>query len=503
MSNNLRKNVSISYISLMIISVIGFISVPLLIDYMGTEIYGIWVLGFSLVSYLMLSNFGIPVSATALMAKTLSERVKKRIFFNSFVLLLLVSFLFGLLIYILDSIYGDWVKVLGNIKDEHLNIANSILMMMLIGFLIRLPFQLAFSAFSAYQKLFWSKAYETLIIVVNFCVLIVSIILKIDIQIFVFLTVFINLVINVMAFIHAKYSFFEIKTKENTVFSKKYMKIISNHSLSFFYIGIAATIVWTTDNIVIAHMFTMTDVAIYSVAFKLFTTAFLVFTTISGVMFPLYGKYYAERNWNKINEIYNLNLSILPAISVLIWIGGILFSHEIILIWTGEEELYGGLLLMVALGGYGFVLSIVNTHANLLSGLNLVKNTVKIGWLEAGVNLILSIILANYFGLAGIAMGTLLAAFLAPFIFFPYYIAKNTDNKVDLRVLYLFKISCLSLIFVFISVFVEQSIVDLSLKISIFFLLSISFIFIYCYFVPKTYCDKIKKVLKKRSLNEI
>lgn len=503
MSNNIKKNISLSYLSVVITSVIGFISVPLMINYMGTEIYGIWILGFSLISYLTLSNFGIPVAAITLMTKTSSEHEKKSIFFNSLVLLVVIASLFIIVIYSMSFIFDGWVKLLGNIKNEHLDIANSILITMLIGFLIRLPFQLAMSAFSAYQKLYLAKMYETLIVISNILVLVLSINLKMDIQSFVFFTVLLNLVINVVAFVHARYSFFETSIEENSNISKKSMNIILGHSLSFFYIGIATTVVWATDSLVIGNMFTMTDVAIYSVAFKLFTTLFLVFTTISGVMFPLYGKYYAENNWKKINEVYNLNLSILPAIAGLIWIGGIFFSHDIILLWTGKEELYGGLLLMVALGGYGFILSIVNTHANLLSGLNLVKNTVKIGWLEAGLNLILSIISAEYFGLAGIAIGTVLASLLAPFILLPYYISQNTDNLVITPVKYLFKILLMSLFFVFISGFFAQYIEFFVFKLVIFFILSILFLLLYCILTQKTECIKIKEVIKKRSFNEI
>ena len=503
MSNNISKNISFSYLSVILTSIIGFISVPLMINYMGTEIYGIWVFGFSLVSYLMLSNFGIPVAATTLMAKKSSQREKYSIFFNSFLLLAFIAIIFIVIIIAMDFSFSNWVELIGNIDNEHLGIANSILLTMLIGFLVRLPFQLALSAFSAYQKLFLSKIYEASIFILNFTILIISIQLNIDIKIFVLLSIISNFLVNIVAFFHVKKSFLHTDITLLGIADKSEIENIFKHSLSFFYIGIAATIVWATDSLIIANMFTMTDVAIYSVAFKLFTTGFLVFTTISGVMFPLYGKYYAEDNWNKINEVYNLNLSILPAIAGLIWIGGIFFSYDIILLWIGKEELYGGLFLMIALGGYGFVLSIVNTHANLLSGLNLVKNTVKIGWFEAVLNLVLSIILANYFGLAGIALGTVLASILAPFLLLPYYISKNTDKRIVVPVSQLFKIGLLSIFFVFLSVIVTMNIELLAIKIFIFISLTIAYLFLYSKAISKTEYEKIKNIIKNKSLSNV
>lgn len=57
----------------------------------------------------------------------------------------------------------------------------------------------------------------------------------------------------------------------------------------FFIIGIAAIIVWSTDNLVISHFLGPEDVTRYAVTFKLFVTGFSLFTMVHGVLRPLYG----------------------------------------------------------------------------------------------------------------------------------------------------------------------------------------------------------------------
>jgi O-antigen/teichoic acid export membrane protein len=54
-----RKSLSISFVSQITTSLVSFIVVPLLIQYLSREKYGLWVTLISLVSWIMMSDFGI------------------------------------------------------------------------------------------------------------------------------------------------------------------------------------------------------------------------------------------------------------------------------------------------------------------------------------------------------------------------------------------------------------------------------------------------------------
>jgi len=498
MLNVIINNILLSYLSVIITNLIGFFMVPLMINYLGMEIYGIWMLGTSIIGYLSLSNFGIPTAVTTLMAKTSNEHRKEVIFVNSFLLLMLISIFLIIVIAALNFFSSKLVRVLGNIKNEYINIGNMIIMIMLIGFLVRSPFQLAMSAFSSYQKIYILKIYEIFMSIANIVVLLTAQCLQLRIISYVFFNVLLTNMLYVVALFHARRKLFYNNYKTTNHISIKVMSGIFKHSLSFFFIGIASTIVWSTDNIIIGNMLTMEEVTKYSVAFKLYSVSFLLFTSVSGVMFPLYGKYNSEQNWVKINEVYVLNLSILPAIAGLTWIGGNLFSRDIILLWTGKEELYSGTLLMFVLGGYGFVLSIVNTHANLLGGMNLVRNTVKLAWLEALLNLLLSIILVKYLGLAGVALGTFLASFFVPFLLLPYYVNHNTGRKVTLPLRNLVKMFLITFLFSVLSAIVEKEVVEFITRLFIFLIISILLILKYW-----SLMDKGKRLMVKNAMKEI
>ena len=118
---------------------------------------------------------------------------------------------------------------------------------------------------------------------------------------------------------------------------------------------------------------------------------------------------------------------------LLLWVGGIAFAREIINLWAGPEA-YGGLLVVFALGGYGYTLSLVNSHATILMALNQTKNLVVFGWLEAALNIGLSIALVSVLGIGGVALGAFLAALMTVFWLLPLDIHHQTAGKVKLHI---------------------------------------------------------------------
>ena len=150
---------------------------------------------------------------------------------------------------------------------------------------------------------------------------------------------------------------------------------------------------------------------------------------VNGVIGPIYGNAYAINDWVSIKKYTSLIHKLLPVLGALVWVFLIFFTKEIIILWTGTEDAFGGYLLMFSLGLYGYILSYVNTYATLVYSLNFANKTLKIAWSEAIVNFIFSIILIQYFGIGGVALGTALAAFIISLIF-PRIISKLTNGEV-------------------------------------------------------------------------
>ena len=116
--------------------------------------------------------------------------------------------------------------------------------------------------------------------------------------------------------------------------------------------------------------------------------------------------------------------------------------------WVGSDA-YAGFLTVFALGGYGYILSMINVHSHLVTGINPTNLGTIIAWAEAIANLGISIVLVRPFGIGGVALGTFLGALLTEVWTAPLYIYRLTGGKVKfefrpvLRHLFFTLIPCL------------------------------------------------------------
>jgi len=144
-------------------------------------------------------------------------------------------------------------------------------------------------------------------------------------------------------------------------------------------------VVWNTDNLEISYFLGPGSVTAYAITFKLFSTAFSIFVLANSVLMPMFGNAVGKSEWTWLSQTYENALSIMIVFGGLVWVGGLVFAKPVILLWTGLSG-YGGELVVFAMGGYGYVLSAVNLHANLLSGMNATRSMLWIGIAEAIVN---------------------------------------------------------------------------------------------------------------------
>lgn len=431
MSKNIfLKGVSYSYLRQITTLITGIISLPLLLNYFGNTNYGIWILVLGLAGYINTISFGIPSAMITLVAKSTSLNEKYKILKKSFYILFILSAFF--LAFFIFALYfnDDWIiSLLGNIDIELVPMTKSIFILFVIFTLVKLPLNLYMQFFTGMNTIYISEIYQILTALINFASLLVAIFFNIEIFSFAILWLAGQLLLNIIAVFHVLIKFAYLK-KESDDVSNISNSVILKSGFAFFQVGIAATIVWSTDNLVISHFMSPEFVTPYSIAFKIFTYIFMFSAIINGVISPMYGNAYANNDWKSIKKYTSVIHKVLPILGALVWIFLIFFAKEIILLWTGNKDAFGGYLLIFSLGMYGYILSYVNTYATLMFSLNLAKYTLKIAWGEALLNLILSIILIQYFGVGGVAFATAMASFIACYIFFPRLIKRLTNGEV-------------------------------------------------------------------------
>lgn len=423
-----------SYGTTIVSILVGLISVPIGLRYFGFVRYGIWAVISSVIAYLNISNLGITTAVATLTAKASKPFEQWAVLRRSLLFLVISSTIVLGLILGTIHFYPGWVVVLGKIPvDLHREAAEAAIAIAVL-FLLNLPLTVFSAGFIGLQEIYWERFYTSLTTVAGLVALILTVFfLKGSLVTLALFSGMAKLFVSIACVSHFLFTNSELRQKFDKPMDKEFSTTsIFTSGIRFFSIGVAAMVVWNTDNLIISHYLGAKAVTPYAITFKLFVMAFSIFIAVNSALWPMYGKASAFNQWKWIQQTYDRATHLLPLLGGLIWIGAVAFAKEIINLWAGPGA-YGGLLVVFALGGYGYTASLTNSHATILNALNRTKNMVVFGWLEAAFNLGISIALVRVLGIGGVALGTLLAAFMTVFWLLPLDIRHQTAGKVKIH----------------------------------------------------------------------
>lgn len=431
---------SSGYLGMLITNLISVVAVPVTLGYFGTNRYGALALVMTLVNYLSITNFGIPTACSVLGAKSVDRREQIAIVCRSFVLIAGIG-LAVLGLFLAFTSFPGWVHVLGKIPPEIFEEVRQAAFWTAVLFLLNLLFTPFLAGFIAIQKVHVERFYATVTTNSYIVALLLTMVLKGDLAFYSIARGGLVLTCSVAGALH-----FMLGYRENRrIFQAGISPLLQEDSAPefsnraivvsgarIFVVSLASLMVWQTDNLVISHFLGVGEVTPYQVTFKLVTMTYIVFTAINPAISPYFGRAWASEDYGWIVGTYNQICRVTSLLGGLIWIGSLAFAEVIIDLWAGKGA-YGGPLVVFAMGGYGYLLSLVSVHAALLTSLNLVRNLPVISWLEAGVNLTLSLLLVQALGMGGVALGTLVASLFTVFWLIPREIGRQTSRKVTLE----------------------------------------------------------------------
>lgn len=440
MSSQERKKIFLlgtasTYGTTIVSILVGLISVPIGLRYFGFVRYGIWAVISSIIAYLSISNLGITTAAATLTAKASKPFEQWAVLRRSLFLLLISSAVVLSAVLGIAHFYPNWVIALGKVPANLQGEAAESAIAIAILFLLNLPLTVFSAGFIGLQEIYWERFYTSLTTVAGLVALILTVFfLKGSLVTLALFSGMAKLFVSIACVSHFLFTNSELRQKFDKPMDKEFSTTsIFTSGIRFFSIGVAAMVVWNTDNLIISHYLGAKAVTPYAVTFKLFVMAFSIFIAVNSALWPMYGKASAFHQWKWIQQTYDRATHLLPFLGGLIWIGAVAFAKEIINFWAGPEA-YGGLLVVFALGGYGYTASLTNSHATILNALNRTKNMVVFGWLEAAFNLGISLTLVRVLGIGGVALGTFLAALMTVFWLLPLDIRHQTAGKVRIHI---------------------------------------------------------------------
>lgn len=428
-----------SLIKTIFITIISIIMVPITLKYFGSEKYGIWNVINSFLIYLSMTNLGLNSAASILINKNSNFNSKIEILKKSFKLFLVIVPIILIVLALSNYIFPNWVSIINPPKNIEYEAKLSSLILVFFS-VINLPFSLVTSAINGFQKNHIDNFFTIISSLFSLVCVIMVINLNKDLIFFALINGVSVLFVNIIKTI---YFYFLIYKKSNInveiieVDNKdtSYKVILSTGYRSMLG-AIASMFVLNTDYIVIAKCLGLEFVTSYSITFKLYTTIFALIYIINSSIIPLIGKNFDNKIY--IEKMYIKSFITITIFGGLLWIGVLAFGKTIIYQWVGMDG-YAGFSVMFFLGAYSYIFAIVNLNYIMINTFNYIKGIAYITWLEGLLNLGFSIVLCKVFGLAGIAIGTFLGTFIAPFFLFPLVLKKRTSNLINQDNLFLVK----------------------------------------------------------------
>ncbi len=203
---------------------------------------------------------------------------------------------------------------------------------------------------------------------------------------------------------------------------QKMSSLIKTGSL-FFILQIASVVGYQSDNFIIARILGPEAVTEYAVAMKLFSLPPLLIGMFLTPLWPAYGEAAARGDMAWVRKAFKISVIASAAVSVPVTLGLIVFADPLIVMWIGPSVSPSS-DLVVGMGVWSVMAVFGGCFAVLLNALHAVKFQVVTAVLMAVANVGLSIYLVSMIGTVGAILGSILATAL--FITFPYifYIAR-------------------------------------------------------------------------------
>ena len=414
--------------------ILNLATIPISLNYWKADRYGIWVLLTSILTYLGMTNLGLNTAAVVLMGKNPKISDKMKILKRSLMILLFSVGIILTAFYFLNVTTKGWINFIGkipvNIKDE----TYSACVILVVFYLLSLPFSLLSAVYAGFQKLYIDNIFNILLNIINFLVLLIVIILKGNLIYYSTLWGISLVVFNILKYIYFYFTIYrklpkEIYDKKQTANNETEYKTIFSTGMRFFFIGIASTIVWSSDNLVISNFISIQSVVPYFITFKLFSIVYGIIFQVNNSIMPLLAKEFGQNNFDWVSKVYSSFLVLMVLIGGATWIGSILFVRDFVTLWTSSSN-YAGLFVVIALGGYSYLLSMSVLNFGIVNTFNYKGFAPFVSWGEAIINVLLSIWLGKIWGLAGVAAGTFLGSLFSPTWVLPIFIMKRSAGKI-------------------------------------------------------------------------
>jgi O-antigen/teichoic acid export membrane protein len=409
--------------------IVGFISLPLTLNYLGEERYGMMATIVSFLALMSFADFGLGYGLQNRIPELekdedrLHSAISSTFFFLAGVAFLLILFF--------TAVYSkiEWYKIF-NVDSNlaRLEAADSIYVLFVL-FVINVPLSIVQKVQGGFQEGYFNNLWSTFGSVIGLGALYYCIKSNLGVP-YIILAIYgantLSLGLNFASqFINKRRRFFPSFKMVDLAL----LKLIVKDGLYFTIIQVAFSIFNASDNILISQVLGPAKVASYVIGLKVVTLLATPIAALMGPVLPAMNDAIEKRDKPWVSRTFKYGMALVFLLTIISFLFIYFFANPLIEIWLGEEHVLGYGLLMA------FEISMIYHNGNnfisyLMMSQKMISKMVVIFPLSIAVCLIIKLVCINFFGLPGLITGATLGMLFLYFI--PsYFLLRNMIRKVD------------------------------------------------------------------------
>ena len=396
---------------------------PFLISHLGDRMYGLWLLLGSFFGFYGLMDFGLASAVQRYLSRALGQEDHEeanKVFNSSLVVFCgigLASFIFSIGVALIG--YGRFADP----TEAHL--FRIIVILMGFNLALRFPMRSFWSLFACHLRYDLSIYVDLVILVLRTGLIIYFLNQGHGLLTFAVLMIAGD-ICNYLTRLFISFQIAPYIRFAKKYFSRSHIKKLFDYSIYSFICAVSQNLKFNIDNFVITAFVGLSSVTLYSVAGRLITYYMHFIKSNLGIVIPVFSAYEGQNNHEAIRN----NFLFLTKISTYMafFVAGCLYilGESFIVRWVGVEYQSAYTILLILLGPV-FLHLLQLPSQQVLYGISKHKAVAIFEVSEAILNVTLSLILVQIYGLKGVAMGTAISMFLFNISFLPIYTCRTLE----------------------------------------------------------------------------
>ena len=405
---NIKKNIVGSLLIKGCSILVQLILVPLTLDYLNTDLYGIWLTISSILLWLSFFDVGFTLGLRNKLTEALAKGdiVKGKKMVSTTYAIMVVIFI--PLCVILEFLvpYVNWSALL-NIQQTYNETIVQVMQVLVISFCFQMIFNVLGTVLTSFQKVALSGMFP---VIGNFLSVIVIYILTKTTQpsmMNLAMTVsYLPLLVLVISSVYMYRNSLSSVSPNIKYVDFSLVKELFSLGAKFFVIQVQVLVMYQATNILISNISSPGDVTAYNIAYRYVGTAMMVFTLVISPLWPAFTEAYTKSDFEWMQRTYRKMSRLYKWVALMI-ILMIICSPLVYKLWIGRTDVVP-FSMSLLVGLYMLSSSWDSLQVNLINGIGKVKLQSYLTLVGIFLHIPLSFLLGRYIGALGVVTSMLL-----------------------------------------------------------------------------------------------